>query len=86
MLLVELQNKNNELERFTYTVSHDLKAQSITIDGFVGYLARDLTNENPVNVIRDVERIMNAVQKNKGCWMNCLNYHGSEGWLTKRKV
>lgn len=42
-LLEELERKNAELERFTYTVSHDLKGPLVTIRGFIGVLREELT-------------------------------------------
>lgn len=41
-LLSQLEDKNVELERFTYTVSHDLKSPLVTIQGFVGVLQEEL--------------------------------------------
>lgn len=61
--LTELQDKNNELERFTYTVSHDLKAPLITIGGFAGILKRDIDSGNIAKVQNSVSRIMDAVTK-----------------------
>lgn len=62
-LLVELQNKNNELERFTYTASHDLKAPFITIGGFLGYLEKDIEIGNTIAAQKDIQRVMDAVHK-----------------------
>jgi signal transduction histidine kinase len=37
----ELQERNDELARFTYTASHDLKSPLVTIKAFLGYLEQD---------------------------------------------
>jgi GAF domain-containing protein len=42
LLIDELESKNAELERFTYTVSHDLKSPIITIRGFLGFIENDI--------------------------------------------
>jgi len=62
-LLNELQAKNEELQNFTYTVSHDLKSPLVTISGFLGYLKQDAEKGDSERVNRDVLRISEAVVK-----------------------
>jgi PAS domain S-box-containing protein len=62
-LIKELEAKNAELERFTYTVSHDLKSPLVTIKGFLGFLERDFASRNEARFLGDIERISNATAR-----------------------
>ena len=62
-LIAELESKNAELERFTYTVSHDLKSPLFTIRGFLGYLEQDAKSGNQERLRTDIQRISDATDK-----------------------
>ncbi len=62
-LIRELEAKNAELEQFTYTVSHDLKAPIITIKGFLGFLLQDARTGNTARLENDIQRIGEATDK-----------------------
>jgi signal transduction histidine kinase len=59
----ELGEQNAELERFAYTVSHDLKSPLVTIRGFLGYLKQDAESGDMIRFDKDMRRIENAVDK-----------------------
>ena len=62
-LVTELKAKNKELDQFTFTVSHDLKAPLITIKGFLGLLEKDVLEGNVERTKRDLTRIKEAAEK-----------------------
>ena len=63
----ELEEKNVELTRFTYAVSHDLKSPLITILSFLCYLEKDIRNQDETRAERDIGYIRTAAEK-----MACL--------------
>ncbi|MEI6072578.1 MAG: PAS domain S-box protein [Verrucomicrobiae bacterium] len=58
-----LQEKIVEMERFTLTVSHDLKSPLVTIKTFLGYLKEDMKSPEPERVEKDLAYIQSAADK-----------------------
>jgi signal transduction histidine kinase len=59
----DLAAKNTELERFTYTVSHDLKSPLVTIAGFAALADGDLAAGNLEKVRQDNKRVVAAAER-----------------------
>ena len=58
-----LQEKNTELDRFAYTVSHDLKSPLITIQAYAGMIKKDLKTGKYERAQDDMQRIEGAADK-----------------------
>lgn len=61
-LISELERKNIELEGFTYTVSHDLKAPLVTIRGFANLVEQDAAEGRTDQVRADIQRVSRAAE------------------------
>jgi PAS domain S-box-containing protein len=59
----ELRQKNEEMERFTYLVSHDLKSPLVTVKTFLGYLEDDLAKQETERVKKDLLYMHGATEK-----------------------
>jgi signal transduction histidine kinase len=60
---VELERKNEEMSRFVYTVSHDLRSPLVTIKAFLGYLEQDIKEKQTEAADKDMVYIRNAADK-----------------------
>jgi len=62
VLIRELEQKNAELARFTYTVSHELRSPLVTIQGFAGLIEDEVAKGGNVADLKShVSRITHAV-------------------------
>ena len=59
-LIGELEVRNQELERFAYTVTHDLRSPLITIQGFSQHLEEDALSGDVASVKEGVKQILTA--------------------------
>ncbi len=61
--IADIKEKNVELERFSYTVSHDLKSPLVTVKTFLGYLKQDITASDAARIEQDLLYINGAADK-----------------------
>ena len=59
----ELESRNAEMERFVYTVSHELRTPLISVGGIVGFLKKDLENEDAQRIETDLRLIGDALTR-----------------------
>jgi PAS domain S-box-containing protein len=62
-LIGELEARNAELERFTYTVSHDLKSPLITIRGFLTHIEQAAAEGRIEAVRSDMDRVYKSADR-----------------------
>lgn len=65
LLISQLQDKTAEMERFIYTISHDLKSPLITIAGFTGFLEKAYDEQDRERFTTTVSRISLAAERMK---------------------
>lgn len=62
-LIRDLEEKNTEMESFTYTVSHDLKSPLVTIMGFLNVIKNHISQKEYDSVESYTDRVLNAAEK-----------------------
>ena len=63
LLIGQLQDKTAEMERFVYTVSHDLKSPLVTVSGFAELLKEDFVARDEERFQSSLSRISQAAQR-----------------------
>jgi len=58
-----VREKNAEMERFIYMISHDLKSPLVTVKTFLGYLEQDMAGSDAARVTKDLDYMRGAADR-----------------------
>ena len=83
-LLNELSDKNEELETFVYSVSHDLKTPIVTIEGFIGAMREDFRDQISEEQEKYIRYMSDAALKMEALINDLLEF-SRIGRLTEKK-
>ncbi|MBL0224522.1 MAG: GHKL domain-containing protein [Geobacteraceae bacterium] len=61
--IIQLREKNAEIERLIYSVSHDLRSPLVTVKTFLGYLESDMAGDDRERIAQDLQYIHSAADK-----------------------
>lgn len=67
----ELKKSNNELDKFVYSVSHDLRAPLSSMLGILGLIESETTD---TNILEDLQLLKTSINKLDGFIMDILDY------------
>ncbi|HET9934211.1 MAG TPA: HAMP domain-containing sensor histidine kinase, partial [Polyangiaceae bacterium] len=62
-LVEKVSARNQEMEQFTYTISHDLKSPLVTIRGYLGGIEEDIRGGKIERALADIGRVRAAAEK-----------------------
>jgi signal transduction histidine kinase len=62
-LMEELKRRNEDLTRFAYSISHDLRTPLVSIRGFIGELRQDLKEGNQAEVDKDIQIVEDSARR-----------------------
>jgi len=83
----ELQRANEELEAFSYSVSHDLRAPLRSIEGFVKILKEDLDKKRTADLLDHMQRIIKNTNKMETMIVSLLSLAKvSRGDIAKHEI
>jgi PAS domain S-box-containing protein len=72
--MAETQQINSELEAFSYSVSHDLRAPLRTIEGFTDIVLTDFDKQLPQQAVDYLQQITHATRRMNRLVQDLLNY------------
>ncbi len=77
----ELEERNKQLERFAYVVSHDFKNPLITIKNYLTLIREDSDRGDAESFLRHIDRISSSADEMSRLFERLIDIH-RVGWLT----